>query len=410
MANFKILARSIAGGAALLSVVVLSVPIIIESTKNNQELNKLEIINGISAKTNPSDVLESDTANTPTLSIVQKAFDGVNEENFANLEASWKDGTNSTKIIELKTKTGYVFEDQSTTKKSKEIKITKIINGISAKTNPSDVLESEVANTPTLSVVQKAFDGVNSSNFINLEASWKDGTNSTKIIDLKTKSGFVFEDQSTLKESKEIKVTKIINGISAKTNPSDVLESEVANTPTLSVVQKAFDGVNSSNFINLEASWKDGTNSTKIIELKTKTGFVFEDQSTTKNSNEIRITKIISGISAKNNPSEVYDTDLSNPPTLSIVQKAFDGVNSSNFINLEASWKDGTNSTKIIELKTKTGFVFEDQNTIKNSISIYVTLFIKNITIKENPDPILESDLAEIPSFSVVQKAFNGIT
>ncbi|MGL4343296.1 MAG: leucine-rich repeat domain-containing protein [Metamycoplasmataceae bacterium] len=237
----------------------------------------------ISAKNNPENLPTSILDNPPTFSLVQKAFDGVTENNFTNFNASWVEGQNNKKTIKLTAKTGYIFNTNLTSIFSQEISFepTITISGIVAKNDVSSMHLSDLDNPPTFSLVQKAFDGVTENNFTNFNASWVEGQNNKKTIKLTAKNGYTFSstNKSSLEKiSNEIEIInlRLIKGVSYRNSSKNVTDVEIGNVvPTFLTLKRIFKGMDEIKYSQINAEWIKENESFKIV-LKPKNGYIFE--------------------------------------------------------------------------------------------------------------------------------------
>ena len=155
---------------------------------------------------------------------------------------------------------------------------------ITVKATPGGVSVEEVSASPiTLSTIQKLFDNVDAENFKNVTATLKNPVASpTNQVVLTAKSGFVFENDTNTLESSEFTLSKQLP-ITSKAQadiPAQMPYAEINASPiALSTIQKLFNNVDASNFVNVTVSLKEiiAPNKSNKVVLTAKDGFIFEN-------------------------------------------------------------------------------------------------------------------------------------
>ena len=239
----------------------------------------------------------------------------------------------------------------------------------------------EVTAKPiTLATVQKLFN-VEASDFENVTVALKntnvEGGQKNQIV-LTAKEGFIFEDGNKSLESSEFTLSNITLSVTAKTITDRIWTEEVTASPiTFTTIQKLFNIVE-SDFENVTVSLKspivDGT--PNIIVLTANEGFIFENGNKTLESFEFTSFKELpittKGPSQGNSIIQFAEINA-DPIKLTTVQKLFN-ITAIDFENVIVSFKNtptpGSSNTMV--LTAKEGFVFQNGNTILESISFTI--------------------------------------
>ena len=377
----------------------------------------------ITVKDVPNNVLvEEVTASSIGLGTLQKLFNNVDASNFNNVTAKLKNGNvgvNQTNQVILTAKEGFIFENGTNTLESVEFNLFKQL-GMTKKDATVDIKVTEVNAGPIkLSTVQKLFNNVNVSNFINVTPSLKNGNvgaGQTNQIVLTAQRGLIFGNGVDTLESNVFTLSNIKMSITVKDAPTDIKVSEV-NTGSikLETVQKLFN-IGASDFNNVTASLKNDNveaGQTNQIVLTAKNGFIFESGTNTLESNIFTLDIIKIAITVKDVPDHVWVEEVSaGSVTLATAQKLFNNVNASNFNNVTANLKNGNNvvgQKNQIVLTAKNGFIFESgANTLE---SVEFTLF-KKLAITAIPKAtsgvVFVGEISDSKiTFATVQKLFN---
>ena len=247
---------------------------------------------------------------------------------------------------------------------------------ITAKATPGIIAFTEVKSDPiAFTTVQKLFDIVE-SDFVNVKVTLKNdnvGVNQTNQIVLTANDGFIFEDGTSTLDSVEFTLSNATLPITLKAIPDGVSAEEVLVSPiTFTTVQKLFD-ITESDFVNVTAAYKDPVaNLTNQIVLTANEGFVFDGGASTLDSAIFNLSKQLE-ITAKAQvdiPPIIAHAEISAIPiTLITIQKLFNNVDASNFVNVTVSLTEiiGPNKSNQVVLTAKDGFVFKNgTNTLKS--------------------------------------------
>ena len=283
-----------------------------------------------------------------------------------------------------------------------------------------DIKVTEVNAGPIkLSTVQKLFNNVNVSNFINVTPSLKNGNvgaGQTNQIVLTAQRGLIFGNGVDTLESNVFTLSNTEMSITAKDAPADIKVSEVnTGSITLATVQKLFN-IGASDFNNVTASLKNGNvgaGQTNQIVLTAKEGFIFESGANTLESNVFTLAIIKITITAKDVPDHVFVEEVTASSIgLGTLQKLFNNVDASNFNNVNAKLKNGNvgvNQTNQVILTAKEGFIFESGASSLESVEF--TLF-KKLAITAKPESasgaiLVEEILGISITLTTIQKIFN---
>ena len=244
-----------------------------------------------------------------------------------------------------------------------------------------DIKVVEVTAKPiTLATVQKLFN-VEATDFENVNVTLKntnvEGGQKNQIV-LTAKDGFVFEDGTKSLESSEFTLSNITLAVTAKTITDRIWTEEVTASPiTFTTIQKLFNIVE-SDFENVTIALKspivDGT--PNIIVLNANEGFIFENGNKTLESFEFTSFKelpITTKGPSQGNSIILFAEISADPIKLTTVQKLFN-ITAIDFENVTVSFKSTPTpgSSNAMVLTTKNGFVFQDGNTILESISFTI--------------------------------------
>ncbi|MGL5522097.1 MAG: hypothetical protein ACRDAW_02405 [Metamycoplasmataceae bacterium] len=342
--------------------------------------------------------------------ILNKVFGGITPENYDFIATTKWTATRTVGTITLTLKDGYEFNITTSTPLNtlNSISITALsLLEISQKQGPISIPLIELIN-PTLThdTLMKAFNGTIAPEYTSqFTATWDSKTN---IITLEAKPGFEFGN-TTLSTNKIISVeitstlTKL--GITEKTITETIYDNELnGSTIDILILQKLFDGIDSSNLDNFTYSFDSVS---KIVTLTAKPGYEFNNSTGSLNSNEIPFIKVIN-ISQKQGTISIPLTELVDPLSNDTLMKAFDGIIAPDYASqFTATWVE---KTGIITLKAQPGFVFENKMETITSNQITTSFTPLNITVKSTVVKILESDFNAAPTLSVLQSIFNEIT
>ena len=288
------------------------------------------------------------TAKPITLATVQKLFN-VEASDFENVTVALKntnvEGGQKNQIV-LTAKEGFIFEDGNKSLESSEFTLSNITLSVTAKTITDRIWTEEVTASP--------------------------------ITFTTAKEGFIFEDGNKSLESSEFTLSNITLSVTAKTITDRIWTEEVTASPiTFTTIQKLFNIVE-SDFENVTVSLKspivDGT--PNIIVLTANEGFIFENGNKTLESFEFTSFKELpittKGPSQGNSIIQFAEINA-DPIKLTTVQKLFN-ITAIDFENVIVSFKNtptpGSSNTMV--LTAKEGFVFQNGNTILESISFTI--------------------------------------
>ncbi len=424
--NAKLKSGNVAAGQTNQVVLTTKDGFIFKSGANTLDSKVFTLSNApikITVKDVPNNVLvEEVTASSIGLGTLQKLFNNVDASNFNNVTAKLKNGNvgvNQTNQVILTAKEGFIFESGVSSLESVEFNLFKQL-GMTKKDTTVDIKVTEVNAGPIkLSTVQKLFNNVNVSNFINVTPSLKNGNvgaGQTNQIVLTAQRGLIFGNGVDTLESNVFTLSNTEMSITAKDAPADIKVSEV-NTGSIKfeTVQKLFN-IGASDFNNVTASLKNDNveaGQTNQIVLTAKEGFIFESGSNTLESNVFTLAIIKITITAKDVPDNVLVEEVTAGSIgLGTLQKLFNNVDSSNFNNVNAELKNGNvgvNQTNQVILTAKEGFIFESGASSLQSVEF--TLF-KKLAITAKPESasgaILVEEISGSPiTLTTVQKIFN---
>ena len=422
----KLKSGNVAAGQTNQVVLTAKDGFIFESGANTLDSKVFTLSNApikITVKDVPNNVLvEEVTASSIGLGTLQKLFNNVDASNFNNVNAKLKNGNvgvNQTNQVILTAKEGFIFESGASSLESVEFNLFKQL-GMTKKDATVDIKVTEVnAGSIKLGTVQKLFNNVNVSNFINVTPSLKNGNvaaGQTNQIVLTAQRGLIFGNGVDTLESNVFTLSNIKMSITAKDAPADIKVSEVnTGSITLATVQKLFN-IGASDFNNVTASLKNGNvgaGQTNQIVLTAKEGFIFESGANTLESNVFTLAIIKITITAKDVPDHVFVEEVTASSIgLGTLQKLFNNVDASNFNNVNAKLKNGNvgvNQTNQVILTAKEGFIFESGASSLESVEF--TLF-KKLAITAKPESasgaiLVEEILGISITLTTIQKIFN---
>ncbi len=422
----KLKSGNVAAGQTNQVVLTAKDGFIFESGANTLDSKVFTLSNApikITVKDVPNNVLvEEVTASSIGLGTLQKLFNNVNASNFNNVNATLKNGNvgvNQNNQVILTAKEGFIFESGASSLESVEFNLFKQL-GMTKKDATVDIKVTEVnAGSIKLGTVQKLFNNVNVSNFINVTPSLKNGNvaaGQTNQIVLTAQRGLIFGNGVDTLESNVFTLSNIKMSITAKDAPADIKVSEVnTGSITLATVQKLFN-IGASDFNNVTASLKNGNvgaGQTNQIVLTAKEGFIFESGANTLESNVFTLAIIKITITAKDVPDHVFVEEVTASSIgLGTLQKLFNNVDASNFNNVNAKLKNGNvgvNQTNQVILTAKEGFIFESGASSLESVEF--TLF-KKLAITAKPESasgaiLVEEILGISITLTTIQKIFN---
>ncbi|MGL5357436.1 MAG: hypothetical protein ACRC9U_00020, partial [Metamycoplasmataceae bacterium] len=345
------------------------------------------------------------------LETLNKIFDGITPENYEFIATTKWTATRIVGTITLALKDGYEFNITTSTPLNtlNSISITALsLLEISQKSGPISIPLIELIN-PTLThdTLMKAFNGTIAPDYASqFTATWDSQTN---IITLEAKPGFEFGN-TTLSTNKIISVeitstlTKL--GITEKTITETIYDNELnGSTIDILILQKLFDGIDSSNLDNFTYSFDSVS---KIVTLKAKTGYEFSNSTDTLDSNEIPFIKVIN-ISQKQGTISIPLTELTiDPLSNDTLMKAFEGTIAPDYASqFTATWNEGTG---IITLTAQQDYVFENKTSTITSNIITTSFTTLNITAKSTVVKISEAAFNIDPTEQILNETFNDIT
>ena len=422
----KLKSGNVAAGQTNQVVLTAKDGFIFESGANTLDSKVFTLSNApikITVKDVPNNVLvEEVTASSIGLGTLQKLFNNVDASNFNNVNAKLKNGNvgvNQTNQVILTAKEGFIFESGASSLESVEFNLFKQL-GMTKKDATVDIKVTEVnAGSIKLGTVQKLFNNVNVSNFINVTPSLKNGNvaaGQTNQIVLTAQRGLIFGNGVDTLESNVFTLSNIKMSITAKDAPADIKVSEVnTGSITLATVQKLFN-IGASDFNNVTASLKNGNvgaGQTNQIVLTAQRGLIFGNGVDTLESNVFTLSNIKMSITAKDAPADIKVSEVNTGSiTLATVQKLFN-IGASDFNNVTASLKNGNvgaGQTNQIVLTAKEGFIFESgANTLESNVFTLAIIKI-TITAKDVPDHVfVEEVTASSIGLGTLQKLFNNV-
>ncbi|MGL4183959.1 MAG: hypothetical protein ACRCRP_02380 [Metamycoplasmataceae bacterium] len=392
---------------------------------NKQELPSLSFkvttFLNITPKATITEVINSNevTANPISQKTLEKAFDGITNQNFNNFTSSWNA---TTKKIILTVKEGYQFGNVTSPLdkiESIEIKTTPTptityINVLPKTSITVNIKEKDlIENIISKQTLDNLFDGITDTNYAQFTSSWDP---KTKKVTLTAKNGYKFGSVNSEQDKIEsLPIPTIILNISQKANidSNSITQTELEAKPIKKeTLMKAFDGITDANYSFFTSSW-DSTN--KIITLTANNGYKFDSAGTETDKIE---SIVISTITLLNITSKTLITDTisldelnASPISQKTLEKVFDGITNTNYNQFTAQYN---NTNKIITLTAKPGYKFGSagaEKDIIDSVSISSTITLLNITAKTSISEAISSDELTDPILMVtLNKIFDGVT
>ncbi|MGL4183592.1 MAG: hypothetical protein ACRCRP_00470 [Metamycoplasmataceae bacterium] len=336
---------------------------------------------------------------------LSKVFDGVNNQNIANIKAT---KTSDTEITLNTINDTFIFLQNSGTSIKAGIKIITLLK-ITPKPLTVEVSQNDIDNMSSsdnhlkLNALRLLFDGLNAQNVVNVTAE-----HLFDEIILRANDGYAFEVTTITSIKTKIKLITLLPNIKPKTSIANITQADInemissSNTGNkVAALSKLFDGINNDN-IHYFVPEKTGNTE---ITLRANDGYAFG--SITQKSIKTTFT-LITILNIKPKPG-INDINLEiwgqiTNSTNTVAEKVlglsylFEGIDLSNYNNLEVTWTD---SSKEITLTTKEGFVFDSTN-ITVIKSTYRLINILNITPKGGTIDITEEDYNKLFDVSTV--------
>lgn len=180
-----------------LSTTVTSLLMLVSCGLSDSSTNdKVTNIFGITFKSDPTISLNEWKEIPITIATIQKLFNGINEENFKNITATWNVvETTKRNIMILRANNGFKFEELLINETLKSNEITIEILDITINKKPEPINSNEITGPITITTTQKLFNGINEENFNYLKVSWKrNNTNNEYQMVLIMKEGFILSE------------------------------------------------------------------------------------------------------------------------------------------------------------------------------------------------------------------------
>ncbi|MGL5358091.1 MAG: hypothetical protein ACRC9U_03495 [Metamycoplasmataceae bacterium] len=407
-----------------LSVAALAIPlVVVTSCSDEVEIKYIEVTPKLKVSSNIS--FFEVQANPITKETLDKAFNGITNENLDQFTALW-DSTN--KKIVLVSKDGYKFGSiNSSSNKLDSIKIipTTIKLNITVKETPEEVFQAEVdANPIARATLNKVFDGITDENFNQFKSVWDQKTR--KII-LTSKEGYTFNSGNDSLDSPLISTGLSYLDIVAKKEINEGIKEKdlIENRIPREVLEKAFDGITNANYNNFVSIWNS---TSKTINLIPNEGYRFGSASAPQaTESSIPLPKLILNINLNINIDKngiTREEMVASPITRATLDKAFIGITNANANAFEASYltvPDNTPPIYAFVLTAKTGYEFDRINNSTGDQFVSMTFNLKeggetityiDIKAKGTITEGITNEEVTAPTITktTLDKVFDGIT
>ncbi|MGL5520201.1 MAG: hypothetical protein ACRDBR_02080, partial [Metamycoplasmataceae bacterium] len=373
------------------------------ATPNTLISNPITVQLNITANTGIK-ILESDFNKEIDLPLLQIVFKGITDINKINLTSTSWDKVNRTITLVLNDGYEFLAPTVDTAKNSLVSNPIIIKLQIVALPSPIEIPVSELTpNKITQATLIKAFEGITNDNYLFIESTAWNATGAKGIITLTLKTGFEFENTTTLDTLISNEITSITTLIVGKTINPKILEKDI--TITNETLNKVFT-INADDFGKFTSAWNETKN--KII-LTANDGYIFENSLKSIESNPIIIQL---PISQKDGAIEILASDIANSPiSIENLRKAFNGISDFNYNKVTSAWVPSLNpstpNTGQINLTLGEGYEFSLDSS-KSITSRTITLVtILNITKQDLPKIFQSEKDATLITNETLQKVFN---